>query len=173
MFLKPYSYYEYRGDNLQHRVVSNTETQSRNSRAVALSTHARLPFNSRVIYKGIGQRLIGFCVYVTFVVRRFTTGDVFVSKSSLLAFDLKPVTTKTLIRGFTLINKQCLVTAQWIQYGYFLVPFLQTLDTSIQEFKKVNIGVYPASCMIPVPARLPLALILFYPVFKFKYHAVF
>ena len=46
MFLKPYSCYEYRGDNLQHSVVSNNETQSRNSRAVALSTHARLRFNS-------------------------------------------------------------------------------------------------------------------------------
>ena len=46
MFLKPYSYYEYRGDNLQYSVVSNNETQSRNSRAVALSTHARLQFNS-------------------------------------------------------------------------------------------------------------------------------
>ena len=29
-------------------------------------------------YKGIGQRLIGFCVYVSVVVRRFATGDVFV-----------------------------------------------------------------------------------------------
>ena len=46
MFLKPYSYYEYRGDNLQHSVVNNNETQSRNSRAVALSTNARLRFNS-------------------------------------------------------------------------------------------------------------------------------
>jgi len=45
MFLKPYSYYEYRGDNLQHSVVNNNETQSRNSRAVALNTHARLRFN--------------------------------------------------------------------------------------------------------------------------------
>ena len=30
---------------LQHSVVNNNETQSRNSRAVALSTHARLRFN--------------------------------------------------------------------------------------------------------------------------------
>ena len=37
------SYYKYRGDNLQHSVVNNNETQSRNSRAVAPSTHARLP----------------------------------------------------------------------------------------------------------------------------------
>ena len=31
---------------LQHSVVNNNETQSRNSRAVALRTHARLRFNS-------------------------------------------------------------------------------------------------------------------------------
>ena len=36
--VKPSSYYKYRGDNLQHSVVNNNETQSRNSRAVALST---------------------------------------------------------------------------------------------------------------------------------------
>ena len=45
-FLRPSSYYKYRGDNLQHSVVNNNETQSRNSRAVALSTNARLRFNS-------------------------------------------------------------------------------------------------------------------------------
>ena len=46
-FLRPSSYYKYRGDNLQHSVVNNlNETQSRNSRAVALGTHARLRFNS-------------------------------------------------------------------------------------------------------------------------------
>ena len=39
-------YYEYRGDNLQHSVVNNNENQSRNPRAVVLSTHARLRFNS-------------------------------------------------------------------------------------------------------------------------------
>ena len=44
--VKPSSYYKYRGDNFQHSVVNNNETQSRNSRAVALSTHARLRFNS-------------------------------------------------------------------------------------------------------------------------------
>ena len=31
---------------LQHSVVNNNETQSRNSRAVALGTHARLRFSS-------------------------------------------------------------------------------------------------------------------------------
>ena len=46
MFLKPSSYYKYRGDNLQHSVVNNNETQSRNSRAVVISTHACLRFNS-------------------------------------------------------------------------------------------------------------------------------
>ena len=40
-------YYKYRGDLLQHSVVNqNNETQSQNSRAVVLSTHARLQFNS-------------------------------------------------------------------------------------------------------------------------------
>ena len=38
MFSKPSNYYKYRGDNLQHSVVNNNETQSRNSRAVAFST---------------------------------------------------------------------------------------------------------------------------------------
>ena len=71
------------------------------------------------------------------------------------------------IRGFTLINKQCWVTA----YGYFLVPFLQTMDTCIQE---LTIEVYPAlnnksSLLVPVPARSPLRLILFCLVFKFNY----
>ena len=28
-------------------------------------------------YEGIGQRLLGFCVQVSVVVRRFATGDVF------------------------------------------------------------------------------------------------
>ena len=46
MFLKSSSYYKYRGDNLKHSVVNNNETQTRNSRAVALGTHARLRFNS-------------------------------------------------------------------------------------------------------------------------------
>ena len=44
--VKPSRYYKYRGDNLQHSVVNNNETQSRNSRAVALGTHARLRFSS-------------------------------------------------------------------------------------------------------------------------------
>ena len=44
---KPSIYYKYRGDLLQHSVVNqNEETRPRNSRAVALSTHARLLLNS-------------------------------------------------------------------------------------------------------------------------------
>ena len=42
--------------------------------------------------------------------------------------------------SWNFINKQCWVTAQWIQFGYFLVPFLQTVDTSIQELTIVNKG---------------------------------
>ena len=42
------SHCKYRGDNLQHSVVNNNEIQSRNSRAVALSTHSRLRFSSSV-----------------------------------------------------------------------------------------------------------------------------
>ena len=45
-FFKPSTYYKYGGDNRQHSVVNNNETQSRSYRAVALSTHASLRFNS-------------------------------------------------------------------------------------------------------------------------------
>ena len=44
-FLKPSSYYKggldklHKGNDLQHSVVNNYETQSRNSRAVALTTY--------------------------------------------------------------------------------------------------------------------------------------
>ena len=68
LFLKPYSYYEYRGDNLQHSVVSNNETQSRNSRAVALSTHARLRFNSSTSllpeYRSLSSSLLAMDVFI-------------------------------------------------------------------------------------------------------------
>ena len=43
-----------------------------------LSVSAQVSFIKTGTYKGIGQRLIGFCVYVSVVVRRFATGDVFV-----------------------------------------------------------------------------------------------
>ena len=42
------------------------------------SVSAQVSFIKTGTYKGIGQRLIGFCVYVSVVVRRFATGDVFV-----------------------------------------------------------------------------------------------
>ena len=37
-------------------------------------------------YKGIGHRLIGFCVYVSVVVRRFASGDAFLFICSKLQF---------------------------------------------------------------------------------------
>ena len=43
-----------------------------------LSVSAQVSFIKTGTYKGIGQRLIGFCVSVSVVVRRFATGDVFV-----------------------------------------------------------------------------------------------
>ena len=42
------------------------------------SVSAQVSFIKTGTYKGIGQRLIGFCVSVSVVVRRFATGDVFV-----------------------------------------------------------------------------------------------
>ena len=38
-------------------------------------------------YEGIGQWLIGFCVYVSVVVRRFATGDAFLFICSKLHFE--------------------------------------------------------------------------------------
>ena len=65
---KPSIYYKYRGDLVQHSVVNqNNETQSWNSRAVALSTHARLRFNSSM------SSLLG-------------AFDLFLSRVSLLGF---------------------------------------------------------------------------------------
>ena len=63
---KPPIYYKYRGDLLQHSVVyQNNETQSRNSRAVALSTHARLRFNSSMSsLLGAFDSLFGFVSFV-------------------------------------------------------------------------------------------------------------
>ena len=45
--------------------------------ASRLSVRPQVSFIKRDTYEGIGQRLIGFCVYVSVVVRRFVTGDVF------------------------------------------------------------------------------------------------
>ena len=43
-----------------------------------LSVWPQVSFIKTGTYKGIGQRLIGFGVYVSVVVRRFATADVFV-----------------------------------------------------------------------------------------------
>ena len=45
--------------------------------ASRLSVRPQVSFIKTDTYEGIGQRLIGFCVYVSVVVRRFATGDVF------------------------------------------------------------------------------------------------
>ena len=53
---------------LQHSVVSNNETQSRNSRAVALSTHARLRFNSSSLSSLLGAfDLVSLCFLIFLV----------------------------------------------------------------------------------------------------------
>ena len=44
-----------------------------------LSVRPQVSFMKTDTYEGIGQRLIGFCVYVSVVVQRFATGDVFCS----------------------------------------------------------------------------------------------
>ena len=46
--------------------------------ASRLSVRPQVSVTKTDIYEGIGQRLIGFCVYVSVVVRRFATGDAFV-----------------------------------------------------------------------------------------------
>ena len=43
-----------------------------------LSVRPQVSFMKTDTYEGIGQRLIGFCVYVSVVVRRFANGGVFV-----------------------------------------------------------------------------------------------
>ena len=59
---KPSLYYKNRGDLLQHSVVT---TQSRNSRAVALSTYARLRFNwSMSSLLGAFDSIFGLVVFV-------------------------------------------------------------------------------------------------------------
>ena len=44
-----------------------------------LSVRPQVSFIKTDTYQGIGQRLIGLCAYVSVVVRRFGTGDVFCS----------------------------------------------------------------------------------------------
>ena len=46
--------------------------------ASRLSVRPQVSFIKTGTYKGIGQRIIGLCVYVSVVVRRFATGDLFV-----------------------------------------------------------------------------------------------
>ena len=41
-----------------------------------LSVRPQVSFVKTDTYEGIGQRLIGFCVYISVLVRRFATGDV-------------------------------------------------------------------------------------------------
>ena len=48
-----------------------------NQMAGPLRVRPQVRFIKTDTYEGIGQRLIGFCVYVSVVVRRFATGDVF------------------------------------------------------------------------------------------------
>ena len=64
-----YSFCSYMGPN-QERIMDQMVSR--------LSVSAQVSFIKTGTYKGIGQRLIGFCVSVSVVVRRFATGDVFV-----------------------------------------------------------------------------------------------
>ena len=45
--------------------------------ASLLSVRPQVSLIKTDTYEGIGQRLIGFCVYVSVVVRRFATADFF------------------------------------------------------------------------------------------------
>ena len=67
-----YSFCSYLGPN-QERIMDQMVSR--------LSVSAQVSFIKTGAYKGIGQRLIiiGFWVYASVVVRRFSTGDVFVS----------------------------------------------------------------------------------------------
>ena len=64
-----YSFCSYMGPN-QERIMDQV--------ASLLSVRPQVSFIKTGTYEGIGQRLIGFFVYVSVVVRRFATGDVFV-----------------------------------------------------------------------------------------------
>ena len=61
-----YSYFSYMGLN-QERIMDQMVSW--------LSVWPQVSFVKTGTYKGFGQRLIGFCVYVSVVVRRFATGD--------------------------------------------------------------------------------------------------
>ena len=64
-----YSFCSYMGPN-QVRIMDQMPSR--------LSVSPQVSLIKTDTYEGIGQRLIGFCVYVSVVVRRFATGDVFV-----------------------------------------------------------------------------------------------
>ena len=64
-----YSFCSYMGPN-QERIMNQMVSR--------LRVWSQVSFIKTGTYKGIGQRLIGFCVYVSVVGRRFATGDVFV-----------------------------------------------------------------------------------------------
>ena len=63
-----YSFCSYMGPN-QVRIMGQMPSR--------LSVRPQVSVITTDTYEGIGQRLIGFCVYVSVVVRRFATGDVF------------------------------------------------------------------------------------------------
>ena len=65
-----YSFCSYMGPNQVRIMVDQMASR--------LSVRPQVSFIKTDTYEGIGQRLIGFCVYVSVVVRRFATGDVFV-----------------------------------------------------------------------------------------------
>ena len=64
-----YSFCSYMGPN-QVRIMDQMASR--------LCVRPQVSFIKTDTYEGIGQRLIGFCVYVSVVVRRFATGDAFV-----------------------------------------------------------------------------------------------
>ena len=67
-------------------------------------------------YEGIGQRLIGFCVEVSVVVRRFATGDVFflfavnilnLSRPRLIKLEATITSLRLLVRSRTVYHVLC------------------------------------------------------------------
>ena len=60
------------GDNSIHGWANEMDQM-----ASLLSVRPQVSLIKTDTYEGIGQRLIGFCVYVSVVVRRFATGAVF------------------------------------------------------------------------------------------------
>ena len=73
-----YSFCSYMGPN-QVRIMDQMPSR--------LSVRPQVSLIKTDTYEGIGQRLIGFCVYVSVVVRRFATGDTFLIICSKLHFE--------------------------------------------------------------------------------------